>query len=530
MIDHERSRRSPCAIARHHQRAVSGGTARRHWLVIIVLLGLILSFAEGLSLTIGVLAIYRILGTESDFAGDGPLGELLAGWGALNLSTLLIWGIALTLLGALLSVGSTLASERIANQITHRARSTVYRNYLRDSYQRATALGQGEMLDTLDYETPFLTQTVMSGANVIVSVCAIAVYGAYIMLLSRPLGGVALASGVVLAAPLGLASRCLSTLGLKTSALNERLLAHTVATAQGMQTIRLHAVEDQFIERYERRSSSLASAHVLVATAQSLIAALRQVGKLIALVLLVASVIHFAVPTAAALVTIALLIRLLPHLADAEGKVIDLFQFRAPLTILAHAVALRAPDPPMVARRSDGITRELRFERVSFSHREGEPLLRDASFTVQAGQLTTIRGPSGGGKTTLINLIARLFKPQGGAILVDGIALDEIDRQAWLAQIGFSGQDIDLQTGTILDNVRFFNPLVSEAVRRALGIVQASEFIDALPDGIHSLVGDRRLRLPGGQRQRARDRAASGPADPRRGDECHRCSDRIYDL
>ena len=470
----------------------------------LVAIGILLSLFEGIGLTFGLLLIYRILGAHAEHGWDGVVGRLIARLDRESTVRLVALALAGVIVAALLTELNRVIGEVIANRVTHRARSAIYAAYLRTSYQHASSQGHGAMLDTLDYETPFLTAAVLHAGGIAVGLCAVAVYGAYLLFLSPLLGSVILASGLVLAATLNLVGRRLSRLGSRISVLNERLLAHTVATVEGMRTIRLHAAEAGFIDRYAAASGSVADAHVRLAATHSAVAGLRRIGKLAAFALLIWAAVAAAVPVATAIVVIALLFRMIPHAAEVEGRVLTLFNGRLPLSIICHAI-----DPAQVRPPSSGtrvfrrLEREMRFEDVHFAHDPATPVLKGVSFEIPAGTLMTLIGPSGAGKTTLINLLARLYEPQGGSILVDGIPIGAFDRASWLARLGFSGQDIDLQEGTILDNVRFFDPAISEVdARWALGVAHIDDFVDGLPEGLHTPVGDRGLRLSGGQRQR----------------------------
>ncbi len=410
----------------------------------------------------------------------------------------------MVLVAALLTELNGIIGELIANRVTHRARSRIYAAYLRTSYQQASSEGHGAMLDTLDYEAPFLTVTVLNATAIVIGVSAILVYGVYLLFLSPLLGSVAIASGLVLGGLLNLASRRFATLGSRISALNERLLAHTVATVQGMRTIRLHAAESDFIDRYAGSSAAVSAAHMRLAVTNSVFGGLRRVGKLAALALLVWVAAAAHVPSTTAVITLALLFRVVPHASDIEDRLLTVFNGRLPLSIVCGALdPTQIQLPSSGTRRFQRLEREVRFQDVSFAHDADTPVLNGVSFTIPAGSLTTLIGPSGAGKTTLINLLARLYEPQDGDILVDGVPIRDFERTSWLARLGFSGQDIDLQEGTILDNVRFFDPAISAAdVRWALEVAHIGDYVDALPLGIRTPVGDRGMRLSGGQRQR----------------------------
>jgi ATP-binding cassette, subfamily C, bacterial len=119
------------------------------------------------------------------------------------------------------------------------------------------------------------------------------------------------------------------------------------------------------------------------------------------------------------------------------------------------------------------------------------------------GQLTAIIGPSGAGKTSILDLLAGLIKPQGGSILIDGVSIDRIDLKTWRRMIGYVPQETILFHDTIFNNITLGDKKLSEKdVIAALESAGAMEFVETLPDGIYHVVGERGGKLSGGQRQR----------------------------
>jgi subfamily B ATP-binding cassette protein HlyB/CyaB len=144
------------------------------------------------------------------------------------------------------------------------------------------------------------------------------------------------------------------------------------------------------------------------------------------------------------------------------------------------------------------------FEEVSFRYRpEGSEVLRKVSFSVAAGNVIGIVGRSGSGKSTIAKLIQRLYVPERGRILVDGVDLAQVD-PAWLRrQVGVVLQDNVLFNRSVRDNIALTDPGLSmEPVIKAAKLAGAHEFILELPDGYDTTVGEHGCRLSGGQRQR----------------------------
>lgn len=154
--------------------------------------------------------------------------------------------------------------------------------------------------------------------------------------------------------------------------------------------------------------------------------------------------------------------------------------------------------------RADEMPRgEIAFRSVSFAYEPGEPVLREASFTIPEGRITALVGPSGVGKTTICHLCMRLLSPDAGQVLLGGRDLREIAAAQLRSAVCMVSQEIFLFHTSILENIRFGNPGADEAaVARAARAACIDDFIRSLPRGYDTPVGDRGVALSGGQRQR----------------------------
>jgi len=148
---------------------------------------------------------------------------------------------------------------------------------------------------------------------------------------------------------------------------------------------------------------------------------------------------------------------------------------------------------------------EVTFEHVGFHYpgREDLPALKDFSLAVRRGERVALVGPSGAGKSTVFRLLLRFYDPQLGSVMVDGVDLRQADPEEVRARMALVAQDAGLFSGSAADNIRFGRQDASdEAVRAAAVAAQAEGFIDALPQGFDTPVGERAKTLSGGQRQR----------------------------
>ena len=148
-------------------------------------------------------------------------------------------------------------------------------------------------------------------------------------------------------------------------------------------------------------------------------------------------------------------------------------------------------------------TARLTFDDVYFVYRSDEPVLRGISFTAEPGKLTALVGPSGGGKSTIFNLILRFYDAKLGRVIIDEQDVTQVSRRSLRQHIAYVGQDVFLFRGTVRENIEFGKPGASEdEIVAAAKAAYAHDFIMSFPRGYDTPVGEHGLQLSGGQRQR----------------------------
>jgi ATP-binding cassette, subfamily B, bacterial len=155
------------------------------------------------------------------------------------------------------------------------------------------------------------------------------------------------------------------------------------------------------------------------------------------------------------------------------------------------------------ARRAPRLKGQIEFDHVNFSYDEENPVLKDMSFKIAPGQVAAIVGPSGTGKTTIISLIPRLYDPQSGTVRIDGKDIRGFTMKSLRDQISFVLQDTLLFRASIWENIAYGKPGASRAeIMRSAEVANAHEFIEKMPEGYDTMLGERGVTLSGGQRQR----------------------------
>ncbi|MCU6604074.1 ABC transporter ATP-binding protein/permease [Peribacillus frigoritolerans] len=150
------------------------------------------------------------------------------------------------------------------------------------------------------------------------------------------------------------------------------------------------------------------------------------------------------------------------------------------------------------------MSQSISVDHLNYSYNNGEQVLKDISFNVEAGKVTAIVGPSGSGKTTLFSLFERFYKPQEGSISIGGTSINDFTLLSWRSQIGYVSQESPIVSGTIRDNICYGinRDITDEELNQVAKMAYADQFISELPNGYDTEVGERGMKLSGGQRQR----------------------------
>jgi len=146
---------------------------------------------------------------------------------------------------------------------------------------------------------------------------------------------------------------------------------------------------------------------------------------------------------------------------------------------------------------------DIELRDVSFSYDNNTPILDHISFTAKQGEVTTLVGASGSGKTSILKLVSRLYDYDEGCILIDGYDIKRVSPASLFSKIAIVFQEVTLFNTSILENIRIGNSQASdEEVKKAARLANCEDFIEKLPDGYHTLVGENGSSLSGGERQR----------------------------
>ncbi|WP_426434888.1 ABC transporter ATP-binding protein [Bradyrhizobium genosp. P] len=475
---------------------------------LLIVLGLASSLAETVGITLVLLFFYLAMGqVELATSTSGLLGDALrhaASWFHSSTETALVVLLLIIARGAL-AFANTLISARIGEQINEVARNRVHSQYLSASYSFFQRHDEAYLMEVLGTETWLISGAYGSLTRIIVSSCSIFLFVSFLFALSLKITIMAIAASMMVSAGLRHLSRPIRELGGGVKRVHQRLGEHMLMTLQGMRTIRAYGQEKVHQERFEGASAEARRVALGLARLSALVSPLTEVGYLVVLCLVIASADMWGVGFATSLTAVALLYRLQPHLRELETSLLYMAQIEPQLRSIRLMLAKddkEYPKPGHIAVSK--LSGPISFRNVTFRYDTGsEPALRDACFDIPAGKTTALVGASGAGKTTIVNLLLRLYSATEGVIRVDDRPIEDIRRTDWLGLLAIAGQDVDLVEGTVIDNVRMSrNDASEEDILHALRVAGISEIVEALPDKYSTWIGQHGTRFSGGQRQR----------------------------
>lgn len=282
--------------------------------------------------------------------------------------------------------------------------------------------------------------------------------------------------------------------------------AHRVNESMiGIKTIKAAATEPAIIKESDGYFRNLATARIKTSWYNSIATSLTQPISLI----FISAVFALSYKTpgfnfASFAVIIYLIQRIFTYVQAAQEKFQNINEMIPYLrSVVDYEAVTQKNKEPLRGTKDFEFKRELVFKNVRFSYETQKNLLKDLNFTVHKGEMVGLIGPSGAGKTTIVDLLLSLFVPQKGQILIDDLDVSEIDIKKWRQHLGYVSQDIFLLNDTIENNIRFYDSSITQKdLVDYAKMANLYNFIQELPEGFKTIVGERGVKLSAGQRQR----------------------------
>lgn len=468
--------------------------------------------AEGLGLSALLPMLKIALYSGEDAATAEPPGELeqavmdIMTWLGIpvTLGALLVVIVVAAFLKAILLLVAQRQVGYTAAQIATDLRLETLHNMMRSRWRFFLHQPAGRLTNALATEAQRSADAYMYGATALTFLIQALVYGTVAVLVSWEATLLGLIGGTVIIWLSHFLVRVTRKAGKKQTDLMVSLMSHLTDTLQSVKPLKAMAREnlaDQLLHHETNRLNKALRRQVLASAGLNsgqdlMFVIVIAFGIYMALGLLsmeFATVLILAVTLGRAFNFIGKVQKQYQKLAQSESAYWSLMETnRRAQEELEHLGGHVAP-----ALKSGLVLRN-----IDFSY-DGYPVISGLDLEIPAHQMTTLVGPSGSGKTTIVDLVIGLLRPDAGEITVDGVPFQEIDLKAWRRMVGYVPQETVLLHDTIIHNVTLGDPETTQArVEEVLKKAGAWGFVSDLPEGIHTVVGERGGRLSGGQRQR----------------------------
>jgi ATP-binding cassette subfamily C protein len=485
---------------------------------VLMLLALLLSgAAEGVGLSALLPMLNIALGSNATamLAGVAPPSD--NGFEQAVLDALAFAGIAPTLgnMLAIMMFGVTLKSAFLliaqrqvgytAAQVGTDLRLLMLRAVLRSKWEYFLHQPVGKLTNALATEAQRASTAFVNGATAITFLIQALVYGAVAFALSWRASLAAIVAGVVVIGLSHFLVRLTRRAGKRQTRVMGSLMANLTDTLQSVKPLKAMSREhlaDQVLAHDTNQLNKALRRQVLYGAVLDSAQEMMFTGFICLGVWL--AIDKFEIELAMVMVLVVALGRAFSFFGKVQKQHQKLAQGES-----AYWAMMASIDEADQARETldGGLTphfeQGLQFRDVVFAYDQQHPVFNGLCLDIKAGSLTTLVGPSGSGKTTIIDLAIALLRPQQGAVLLDGVPLQEIDIKQWRSMIGYVPQDTLLLHDTILHNVTLGDPALALAdAEEALRAAGAWDFVSRLPLGLETMVGERGGKLSGGQRQR----------------------------
>ena len=481
---------------------------------VVMLLALLLAgIVEGFGLTALLPLVSTAVGSQAGGEqavtnGNGLEQMVTEALSGLGLSpTIGVLLMVLVLAMVLKSILVLVAKKRVGYTVAHVAtdlRLELLRALLVARWEYFLRQPVGAIANAMATETDRTSHAYLRGAQMAAYFFQAVVYTGVALLVSWKVTLVSLTAGLMLALTLKRLVRKARHAGMRQTDLQKSLLAHLSDTVLSIKPLKAMARENLADSVLEKKTTRLNKAlekqvfskELLRAVQEPILTALLATGLYVLLV-------YLRLPLSTTMVLVYLLARTVKQMYKVQQHYQEMVIFESAYWSLQKTIqgAVEAHESAL-GNQSPSLERAIHLDKISFDYGETQ-VLRNTSLTFPKGVFTAIIGPSGAGKTTIIDLITALLRPQQGEIWIDDLPMAKVDLKSWRRMIGYVPQETILLHDTIFTNITLGDPeLNEEDAEYALRAAGAWDFVTATPQGLFSTVGERGGMLSGGERQR----------------------------
>jgi len=471
----------------------------------VIVFGLLAALSEGLSISLFIPLIQHVANSGASGAETlllAPFERITATW---RIPAICAAILACMAMKNILSYANSCLFSWANGSVSHQLRSGILRQLLSVSQSWLDTQDTGRLMNTLGTDTWRASWALRTLVGMLINSCMILIFSVLLLIISWKLTLVTALALLVIAGINRYLTKKARHLGADAHTANQSASLRMVEIFSGMRIIRAYGREPHEQFHYDEASQEIRRTFFKMDKMSALVG---PVSETLVTALLI-TILLFSIQSPATLATsvtfLLFLYRLHPRVRQIESDNVTLKTLTPALKELAGVMSrdgktyLRAG-----SKRLPGLGHEIEFDNITLWYGSAKtPALEEVTFAIPIGCTTALVGPSGAGKSSVISLLCRLYDPTTGSIRMNGVPLAELDLTWWRDQIALVSQDVHIFNATVSANIAYgkLDATPSEILAAARH-AHALSFIEALPQGFDTVLGDHGFRLSGGQRQR----------------------------
>lgn len=480
------------------------------WIALMVFLGFVQTLSESLGIAMLIPFFYAVTqgGLGGHFRDEAPdfVVQLVEMFPVLGSTTYL----ALAILGLLIiknifSYASGVAYGLLDARMSHGLRLRAIERLMMVDLDHLESFETGQLHQLIDSHTYEVMEAVHEVTGVLTTLVYLVAFSIILLAISPWMTLGVTVCFAVISLFVRWISRDADAIAEQGTDADERLSQQTLEMLRGMPVVRAFGCEAQERARYEAASAEVAESNVRFDRRSEAIGPVTEVLVAAVLVGVLFTAIDNPAPLPPILAFVLILYRAYPHIRALGDARLSIIGFGP---AIARVDALLGSEVPLTSDSGSTmfgpLKKGIRFDDVRYRYKNDEPYILDGvSFEISAGRITALVGASGSGKSTLVRLLIRYVSPAFGEIFADACPLENLDLGSYRSGIALVSQEAHVFNRSIRENIGYGRPGATEQeIREAARQAHALEFVDALSDGMETVVGDMGTRLSGGQRQR----------------------------
>ncbi len=472
---------------------------------------ILLAFTEGVGILL-LVPLLQVVGLDVEEGALGTIADFISKAFALlgvepNLPQVLILYVAIVSIRSLLARWQTVTSIRIQHSFAAHLRHRLYAAIAGASWLFLSRCKSSDFVHVLTAEIDRVGMGSYHLLYLAVSMVVTAVYISFAFSISAATTTLVFLCGTALTLLLRGKMIEARSDGREVSSTTGKLYASALEHIDGMKTVKSYGAEERTVEIFTGQGERVSQRYIRAISNYADVRSIFEICSVMVLSsILYISVQFLNISTAALFILLLLFVRIIPRFSSMQQSYLQFVGLLPSFASMTEMICQLDSASEVKTDRRDEIDLKvgMRFEDVSFSYGEGRaPAIDRLNMEIPAGKTVAIVGSSGAGKSTVADLLMGLLVPDQGRILADGVPLTPERVHAWRSKIGYVPQETFLFNDTVRENLLWAEPAATEMeIQDALNLAAADEFVSMLPERLETVLGDRGVKLSGGEKQR----------------------------